>query len=56
MTEFDKPHDFAYNADLQTLSKAIIQLIGAVNTLEERIEALSKPKRAGRPAKDKTAK
>jgi len=35
MTKFDKPYDFAYNADLKTLADSIVQLQEAVNRLEE---------------------
>jgi len=49
MTKFDKPHDFAYNADLKTLADSIVQLQEAVNKLEERA---TPKKRAPRKAKE----
>jgi len=53
MTKFDKPYDFAYNADLKTLADAIVQLQEAVNKVEELV---AKTKPAGRAAAKKLLK
>jgi len=53
MTNFDKPHDFAYNADLKTLADCIVRLQEAVNALEE---AGVKKKPARKTAAKKVAK
>ena len=43
-TKFDRPMDFGYNADLQTLNVAINQLIDAVQELQDRAKASEAPK------------
>jgi len=44
MTEFTKPNNFAYNADLATLANAIVELQEAVNKLEENMPKKRGPK------------
>jgi len=50
MTVFDRPHDFSYNADLNSLATAINQLIDYIEAKEA-----EKPKPARKPRAKKAA-
>jgi len=52
-TNFDKPHNFNYNADLKTLADCVVQLQEAVNKIEGELAKAKKPAR--KPAAKKPA-